>query len=186
MAFHEIITHHDGQWRSWADLTGLMSDERREALHGEMVPCTAQEFWDAYCARWPYSADDIVDSTSYVDSVWDVLDISCDGYGDVWWVDDGQTRWYCESADFDAAREWAMWYCNDGEGGDAYEAFCERCPGHDQESEEALPLMARYAHAAYDLTTEAGRREALAEVFCGDKDRLAFACMLIDQMAEAS
>lgn len=29
----------------------LMDDETREDVHAELVPCSAQEFFDAYCKR---------------------------------------------------------------------------------------------------------------------------------------
>lgn len=35
----------------YKDAEFYMDDEIREELHAEMVPCTEQEFFDAYCER---------------------------------------------------------------------------------------------------------------------------------------
>lgn len=45
------IIDQDGEEIDYATAVNLMDDEIREELHAEMVPCTDQQFFDAYIER---------------------------------------------------------------------------------------------------------------------------------------
>lgn len=64
--------------------------------------------------------------------------------------------------------------------GDTYNDFWTSFRGHDEYSEKALPLKARFAHGKHDLTSQQGRELALEKIFLGNTDQLTFACMLLD------
>lgn len=45
----EMVTNEYGDELDYEAACMFMDDEIRERLHCEMVPCKAQEFFDAYC-----------------------------------------------------------------------------------------------------------------------------------------
>jgi hypothetical protein len=59
---YDLVTHK-GQVRLLADLAHYMDYEEREAVHFDVAPCSDQEFWDAFSARFPASADHLVEIT---------------------------------------------------------------------------------------------------------------------------
>ena len=47
----KYIIDQNGNKINYEAAVSLMDDNIREELHGEIAPCTDQEFYDAYCER---------------------------------------------------------------------------------------------------------------------------------------
>lgn len=190
MTHNDVVTHQGITYRL-ADLVEIMAEEQREEIHFDSEPSeTRQQWWDRFVERFPESADVIAEATLCVETIWrrmlDCNDVCWDDAGGVVRVRDGQITWYAELSDWKEAALWAETACMRGDYEYAwYGAFCARCQsGICDGGKEPMPLKARYAAGKYDMTSEEGREEALEDVFRGDEDDLADACMLIDMEAD--
>jgi hypothetical protein len=57
------IVAHNGKRYRLDDLAANMDDEQRDSVHLNAAPCTPQEFWDTFVARFPASADHLAGIT---------------------------------------------------------------------------------------------------------------------------
>jgi hypothetical protein len=63
------IVEHGGKRFRLDDLAANMDDEQRDTVHLNAAPCTPQEFWDTFAARFPASADHLAGITPPVSDV---------------------------------------------------------------------------------------------------------------------
>lgn len=185
---NDDVILHNGKWCHLDDVAHYLEYDETEEMHA-LAEEDAQATWDAWAELHPERADWAVGLVPEARPTYAQFFEACpdvvewDYAGGVARFDDGVTCWYAPEADVRGVLE--MRPPKSSTEDDFYTDFCDAVEsGIDSCDEDALPLMARYAHARYDLRTEDGREEALRHVFGNDPDELADACMLLDAIDE--